>query len=137
MPGPGNYSYGDDFGSSSVKYKAPSFKIEGKRRYLDNNGIPGPGTYDEKDGVNKAKTKSTKFGQSSRDTNLLYKSIVEIPGPGNYNGLESKKFGKEAVSVSIGGKPKQNKDNGHPGPGAYDQRTKESAFTYKMGSSQR
>jgi hypothetical protein len=44
----------------------------------------------------------------------------EMPGPGNYNNDDINSFGKNAVKVSIKGRPNDKVDSGVPGPGQYD-----------------
>jgi hypothetical protein len=39
-----------------------------------------------------------------RETNLLSKSMRELPGPGNYNNDDINSFGKNAIKVTIKGK---------------------------------
>ena len=48
------------------------------------------------------------------------KSNADLPGPGNYNNSDLNSFGKNAPSVSLRGKAKDNKKSEIPGPGSYD-----------------
>jgi len=63
---------------------------------------------------------SVKFGSDKRQFLGIDSEKMEGPGPGNYDDSNIKGFGKGSLAVSIRGKPKDNKVNGHPGPGAYD-----------------
>ena len=70
---------------------------------------------------------------------MLSKSLLELPGPGKYNDLDA--FGKGAVASSIRGKRNDQRPNGIPGPGAYDEvgahNTKDKSAAYKIGSGRR
>ena len=44
--------------------------------------------------------------------------MLQQPGPGEYD--SPKRFGDNAPSVTIKGKPKEKVGNGVPGPGNYD-----------------
>lgn len=50
---------------------------------------------------------------------MMSKSVMEMPGPGNYDD-DSKTFGKNGMAASIRGKRSDEKPSGHPGPGAYE-----------------
>lgn len=82
------------------------------------NGIPGPGSYTERDTLRNSKSASTfKFGNSKR-TEVVSKTAGEQPGPGNYSGFENA-MGK-GPKFTLGGKPKNTNKNDHPGPGSYN-----------------
>mmetsp|Transcript_21665 Transcript_21665/g.15930 ORF Transcript_21665/g.15930 Transcript_21665/m.15930 type:complete len:86 (-) Transcript_21665:612-869(-) len=67
LPGPGNYTYEEGkFGSSSVKYKAPAYTFGGKQKRSDNNGLPGPGTYDSELQAVRERPLSYRMGNSQR-----------------------------------------------------------------------
>jgi hypothetical protein len=52
---------------------------------------------------------------------MLSKSLMEMPGPGNYdNDCDFKAFGKSGIAASIRGKGNEQRPSGHPGPGSYD-----------------
>jgi len=75
---------------------------------------------------------------SKRDTSLLSKSLMELPGPAHYNDLDA--FGKNATAASIRGRRAESKANGHPGPGTYEElrhTVKDNAVSYRMGSAKR
>ena len=68
------------------------------------------------------------------------KSNADLPGPGNYNNSDLNSFGKNAPSVSLRGKAKDNKKSEIPGPGSYDQNSnnvKDKMAVHKIGTSKR
>lgn len=80
LPGPGNYD-GDYnvFGKNGV-----AVSIRGKQKEMRDSGIPGPGAYDKNYELTKSKQSAAKIGSSKR-TDIVSKSLLEMPGPGNYD----------------------------------------------------
>lgn len=72
---------------------------------------------------------------------MLSKSLLEMPGPANYdNDCDFKAFGKSGIAASIRGTLNNFKPSNYPGPGAYDQSnhaTKDKSAAFKIGSSRR
>ena len=58
-----------------------------------------------------------------------------MPGPGGYE--NHNEFGKGGLKYSIRGKSPEQRDNGNPGPGTYEQdvsAVKDKLVSYKLGS---
>lgn len=127
MPGPGNYN-------SDLKQNTVAYKFGGKYKEKNYDG-PGPGQYE----MNHTKKGGVKIGTSQRSTLYANKSVVDLPGPGNYD--SSKGFGKGSVAVSIRGKQSDLKRLQSPGPGAYElegtTKVKDRIKTVRIGTSKR
>jgi hypothetical protein len=141
LPGPGNYTITEEHegaGGSLTRYKGPSYTFSGKHQQ-SSTLTPGPGQYDMSETeMLKYKAQTVRFAQSKRETSLLSKSVIELPGPGKYGELDA--FGKNATAASIRGKRQEQKPNGHPGPGTYEDLShavKEKAVSFRMGSAKR
>jgi len=93
-PGPGNYD-------SEVRKGGPSYTIGTKREQKQFSEAPGPGSYSGNDSLTKTRIVSHKLGETKR-TEIVSRDKSGSPGPGNYH--EDKKFGKDAVSFTIGQK---------------------------------
>ena len=59
MPGPGGYEKHDGFGKDGVKYT-----FSGKPGDIKDNGVPGPGNYNDDLGPTKDRVVSYKMGSS-------------------------------------------------------------------------
>ena len=120
------------------RYKGPSYTFRGKHQQ-STTLTPGPGQYDMTEmEIQRVKSQTIRFALSKRDTSLLSRSLMELPGPGKYNDLDA--FGKNATGASIGGKRGESRPNGHPGPGTYEElrhTVKDKAVAYRMGSAKR
>lgn len=65
----------------------------------------------------------------------MTKDSSTLPGPGGYE--KHDEFGKNALKYSIRGKSPEQRDNGYPGPGTYEQdvsAVKDKLVSYKLGS---
>lgn len=60
-----------------------------------------------------------RFAQEKRNTHYMSQSVTELPGPGNYDKIDIRGFGKSGTAALITGKG-SNKYNENPGPGSYD-----------------
>ena len=81
LPGPGTYE-----ASHPLKLafgKGLAFKFTGKPKNNQDTTKPGPGFYDPKAFLSKAKVTNTIFSKLSRGE-LIPKQTKELPGPGNY-----------------------------------------------------
>ena len=58
-PGPGGYEKHDGFGKDGLRYT-----IQGKYQDLKDNGVPGPGNYNEDLSPTKDRSIAYKFGNS-------------------------------------------------------------------------
>ena len=62
-----------------------------------------------------------------------------MPGPGTY-GSTMNTIGKNAIQISLGGKPKRNDDTLGPGPAGYhnnDEKIKSGSASVRIGSEER
>ena len=69
---------------------------------------------------------------------IVTKEMLYQPGPGEYD--SPKRFGDNAQSVSIRGRPRDPSRNDSPGPGNYEtdiSMVKDRTLAYKMSSSKR
>jgi len=135
MPGPGNYNV-----DHIRKNKGPSYKFGGKTEQRVREA-PGPGQYDISIQGVKDRTKTVKIGTSKRSELINSKSVQQFPGPGNY-GEEINTFGRNAMKISLKGKPKERMGNQMPGPGSYDysqayRMTKDKSHSVLIGSGKR
>ena len=94
-PGPGNYESPSKIGTGI------SYKFGEKHRDAVDSDIPGPGSYEPKDTLNKDAIRAHSISKSNRG-DFVSKSAKELPGPGNYD--DGQEFGKNAVSFTMGGK---------------------------------
>ncbi|CDW79521.1 UNKNOWN [Stylonychia lemnae] len=133
LPGPGNYANNDDFGKD-----VQTFSIRGKPNDTKPNLVPGPGQYQSDISPIKDRTVGYKISKSNRQ-DIVSKEMIYQPGPGEYD--SPKRFGEDAQSITIRGKPKDKVGNGVPGPGNYDPEnhlTKDQALTsFKMPRTER
>lgn len=107
--GPGQYEVRKDIGSEAPKYSIS------KKNYRElNSSTPGPGAYNARDEVVKARAKSPNLNGAGRHHNRT----DSIPGPGNY--YQDKDFGKDAKAVSIKSRPVEKSLYPNPGPGSYN-----------------
>jgi hypothetical protein len=121
FPGPGQYDI--DAGYNKIMPRTTSVPVSKVSKEVDfDNKVPGVGSYNN-DSL-KVKQNNPKFsvGKTGREDPFLpenYKKQIEnIPGPGNYNLNSSIGDGRK---TSVRGKPKDDPDNGVPGPGAYNE----------------
>lgn len=66
---------------------------------------------------------------------IVTKEMLYVPGPGEYD--SPKKFGEDAQSILIRGRPRDNSRNESPGPGMYEpnvNNVRDKVVSYKMGS---
>jgi hypothetical protein len=103
VPGPGQYSKPDT--------KKEGFLLRGKPANEKPNGVPGPGSYNEKPLNNS----SLAFPKEQKNIDFAIKPSVAVPGPGQYDEHQNKKKG-----TLLRGKPADERPNGVPGPGAYN-----------------
>ena len=80
IPGPGNYE-NDFIGFGKGGQKV---SIIGKSKEMSHLDVPGPGSYDNSDRLVKNKSVAFKIGSGTRG-DFVNKSLIELPGPGNYN----------------------------------------------------
>lgn len=85
LPGPGLYGDSDQhgFGKSGM-----AISIRGKRKDDRRDMIPGPGAYDKNYTMVKTKEHAVKIGSSKR-SEFISRSVMEMPGPGNYEHHQS------------------------------------------------
>jgi hypothetical protein len=76
--------------------------------------VPGPGSYDSR--LFAIQEKSVKIG-SSRRQEIITKSSIEMPGPGNYD--HGNTLGK-GPKFTFSNKPMRKDMTISPGPGAYE-----------------
>ena len=85
-PGPGSYNHKEYVGKEGQKI---SISEKFKRRYIDINEI-GPGQYNHTDlNFYKPKSPTVKIGKNKRFQILSYKEKNNLPGPANYNYMNS------------------------------------------------
>ena len=113
MPGPGHFESNDQFGKNGIKYS-----MYGKPADAKDNGNPGPGNYEQDVGPTKDRSISYKMGNGAQRADYVGKDARDLPGPGGYDSPE--RFGKDGLKYSIRGKSPEMRDNGHPGPGTYN-----------------
>lgn len=97
-PGPGMYANN----AKTLGKDAPKFTMGKKQNYSISINTPGPGMYEPNQSVVKEGVRNFKMSTSSRP-DVAPKTARDAPGPGQY--ASQKKFGDDARSVSIRGRP--------------------------------
>lgn len=113
-PGPGKYNINNLENTTNVKH--PQYSFGREKRITDNiNDNPGPGSYKYKEYVGKEGKKP------SMGLKFKSKSMVHLPGPGQYQTNNYNSILKKLPDIKIG-KAKRfiNNSQDNPGPGQYN-----------------
>jgi len=109
-PGPGNYESPSKIGTGI------SYKFGEKHRDAVDSDIPGPGSYEPKDSLNKDTIPAHSISKSHRG-DIVSRENLSMPGPGNY---ESPSRIGTGISYKFGEKHRDVVDSDIPGPGSYE-----------------
>ena len=125
-PGPGGYESPARMGDGL------SYTIGEKRDSGNKNKNPGPGDYEARESQTKERIVTYQIAKSKR-VDIVSREARNQPGPGNYG--SPSKLG-DGIKYNIGEKRDPARDNGHPGPGTYnndDRHLRDSSPSYDMG----
>ena len=116
VPGPGNYEYNADI----LHEKHPKFSF-GKEIRGDSKAYktPGPGQYEYKHYIGNEAPKITMSAKF--DSRLAQGDTRYVPGPGQYNEINTNKYRNKTPAYRIGTAKRQGLYNSldNPGPGQY------------------